>query len=112
MATQYKKIQNKLHPKEDEQKKTDLKPKASRDALLLVLIAMTIVILAVGWSTMDDIGHAMYGFMTVGMIIVYINRRLTNLSENVRKGLIALSSTLLLGSIVMLGYSVYLQFFK
>ena len=39
MATQYKKIQNKLHPKEAEQGKTALKPKASRDALLLVLIA-------------------------------------------------------------------------
>ena len=44
MATQYKKIQNKLHPKEAEQGKTDLKPKASRDALLLVLIALTLVI--------------------------------------------------------------------
>ena len=54
MATQYKKIQNKLHPKEAEQGKTDLKPKASRDALLLVLIALTLVILAIGWNTMDD----------------------------------------------------------
>ena len=94
MATQYKKIQNKLHPKEAEQSKTDLKPKA------------------IGWNTMDDIGHAMYGFMVAGMVIVYLNRRLTNLSENIRKCLIAVSSTLLLGSIVMLGYSVYLQFFK
>ena len=99
MATQYKKIQNKLHPKEAEQGKTDLKPKASRDALLLVLIALTLVILAIGWNTMDDIGHAMYGFMVAGMVIVYLNRRLTNLSENIRKCLIAISSTLLLGSI-------------
>ena len=112
MATQYKKIQNKLHPQEAEQGKTDLKPKASRDALLLVLIALTLIILAIGWNTMDDIGHAMYGFMVAGMVIVYLNRRLTNLSENIRKCLIAVSSTLLLGSIVMLGYSVYLQFFK
>ena len=112
MATQYKKIQNKLHPKEAEQSKTDLKPKASRDALLLVLIALTLVILAIGWNTMDDIGRAMYGFMVAGMVIVYLNRRLTNLSENIRKCLIAVSSTLLLGSIVMLGYSVNLQFFN
>ena len=112
MATQYKKIQNKLHPKEQPAEKQDLKPKASRDALLLVLIAMTVVILIIGWSTMDDIGHAMYGFMLVGMVIVYLNRRLTSISENVRKGMIALSSTLLLGSIVMLCYSMYLQFIK
>ena len=37
MATQYKKIQNKIHPKEDEKPKADLKPKASRDALLLAV---------------------------------------------------------------------------
>ena len=112
MATQYKKIQNKLHPKEQPTEKQDLKPKASRDALLLVLIAMTVVILVIGWSTMDNLGHAMYASMLVGMVIVYLNRRLTNISENVRKVLIGISSAALLGSIAMLGYSMYLQFIK
>ena len=61
MATQYKKIQNKIHPKEDDKPKADLKPKASRDALLLVLIAVTLVILVLAWSNMDGIGRGMYG---------------------------------------------------
>lgn len=84
MATQYKKIQNKIHPKEQESVKEDLKPKASRDALLLVLIAVTALVLVLGWNTMDDIGHAMYAALVVGMGTVYINRRMT-LSENVHK---------------------------
>ncbi len=111
MATQYKKIQNKIHPKEQESVKEDLKPKASRDALLLVLIAVTALVLVLGWNTMDDIGHAMYAALVVGMGTVYINRRMT-LSENVHKILIGISSTLLVVSIGLLGYSMYVQFIK
>lgn len=110
MATQYKKIQNKIHPKEDEKPKADLKPKASRDALLLVLIAVTLVILVLAWSNMDGIGRGMYGAMFVGMVIVYINRRM-EFSDNVRKALIAISSALMLASICLLGLSMYNQFF-
>ena len=61
MATQYKKIQNKIHPKDEKKENVDLKPKASRDALLLVLIAVTLIILVLAWSNMDGIGRGMYG---------------------------------------------------
>ena len=111
MATQYKKIQNKLHPKDDEQAKADLKPKATRDALLLVLIAVTLFILVVGWSTLDDIGHAMYTVLMIGMVVVYLNRRL-NLSKQMHTALIAVSSTMLVTSIGLLGYSLYIQFWR
>lgn len=111
MATQYKKIQNKLHPKEDEKAKADLKPKASRDALLLVLIVVTFIILLLGWSTMDEIGQMMYGVLLAGMAIVYLNRRL-ELSQQMHSILIAVSSTLLLSSVGLLAYSMYVQFWK
>ncbi|MGM9540347.1 hypothetical protein [Anaerovibrio sp.] len=110
MATQYKKIQNKIHPKEDVKGKPDLKPKASRDALLLVLIAVTLVILVLAWNNMDGIGRGMYGALFVGMVIVYVNRRM-EFSDTVRKVLIGVSSALMLASICLLGLSMYHQFF-
>lgn len=111
MATQYKKIQNKIHPKKADEQKVDLKPKASRDALLLVLIAVTLFILVMAWGNMDGIGRTMYSALFVGMVIVYVNRRM-EFSDNVRKVLIGISSALMLGSICLLGLSMYNQFFK
>ena len=110
MATQYKKIQNKIHPKDEKKENVDLKPKASRDALLLVLIAVTLIILVLAWSNMDGIGRGMYGALFVGMVIVYINRRM-EFSDQVRKVLIGVSSALILASICLLGLSMYNQFF-
>lgn len=111
MSTQYKKIQNKIHPKEDGKEKTDLKPKATRDALLLVLIAVTLVILILGWNTMDSIGHAMYTVLFIGMGVVYLNRRL-KLSDQMHQILIATSSTMLVAAIGLLCYNFYLQFIR
>lgn len=111
MATQYKKIQNKIHPKETPKEGMDLKPKASRDALLLVLIAVTLLILIMAWSNMDGVGRCMYSALFVGMVIVYINRRMT-FSDKVRKVLIGVSSALMLASICLLGLSMYNQFLK
>ena len=45
MSTQTKRIQNKISPKEKVEKvKSDLKPKQSRDLLLLLLMGMTTVV--------------------------------------------------------------------
>lgn len=109
MSTQYKKIQNKVHPKEDAPAKTDLKPKASRDALLLVLIVVTLVILCLAWGNMDGLGRGMYGCLLVGMVVVYLNRRM-NLTDNAHKMLIGVSSFLLVAAIALLGLSMYYQF--
>ena len=113
MATQYKKIQNKIGPKEDTTAgKADLKPKASRDMLLLVLIVLTAIIMALAWQNpeFDATGRGMYGCLLAGMIVVYINRR-GGFSDTVKKSLIAVSTTLLVLCIVLLGFSMNHQFF-
>lgn len=112
MSTQYKRIQNKLKPKEKEQEKgSKMKPKSSRDALLLLLIAVSVLVLFVGWPTMDTVGKSMYGAMIIGMIVVYANRQL-DMGDKSRKILIGVSSAMLMLSIGLLGYSVYVQFIK
>ena len=60
MSTQYKKIQKNLSPAADAaNSKSNMKPKASRDLLLLIMIALTMFVMALGWQTLDQIGVAM-----------------------------------------------------
>lgn len=113
MSTQYKKIQNKIAPKEEATAdKKDLKPKASRDMLLLVLIVLTAIIMALAWQNpeFDNTGRGMYGCLLAGMIVVYVNRR-GGFSDKVKKILIGVSTTLLILCVGLLGLSMYHQFF-
>lgn len=110
MSTQYKKIQKKTAPKTDAVTKSNLKPKASRDLLLIILIVFTLLILALAWSNMDYLGRGMYACLSVGMIVVYVNRH-ANFSDTVHRILIGVSLATLCASIGLLGLSVYYQFF-
>ena len=110
MSTQYKKIQKKNAPKSTNSTKANLKPKASRDLLLIILIVFTAVIMVLAWTNLDLPGKSMYACLFVGMVIVYVNRH-ANFNEKVQKILIGVSMFTLLASIVLLGVSVYYQFF-
>ena len=109
MSTQYKKIQNKIAPQSEAPEK-NLKPKASRDVLLLILIGLTLIILIAAWPNLDSIGRGMYASLFAGMIVVYVNRH-ANFSEKLKKILIGVSLTLLLLCMILLGTSIYFQFF-
>lgn len=110
MSTQYKKIQKKTAPKNNAVAKSNLKPKASRDLLLIILIVFTLLILGLAWSNMDNLGRGMYACLSVGMIVVYVNRH-ANFSDKVHRILIGVSLAALCSSIALLCLSVYYQFF-
>ncbi|MCR5176150.1 MAG: hypothetical protein K6C05_04810 [Anaerovibrio sp.] len=110
MSTQYKKIQKKNTHTNPKAEKTNLKPKASRDLLLIILIVFTAVILVLAWPNMDVLGRSMYVCLSIGMVIVYVNRH-ANFSEKTHKILIYVSLFTLFSSVALLALSVYQQFF-
>ena len=110
MSTQTKKIQKKIAPKDPVAKESNLKPKASRDILLLILIGMTLLILVAAWPNLDTIGRGMYASLFAGMVVVYINRH-ANFSEKVKKILIVVSLSLLFLCLLLLCLSIYFQYF-
>ncbi|MBQ7496492.1 MAG: hypothetical protein IJU00_01445 [Selenomonas sp.] len=72
MSKQYKKLQQKLHPKE---KKTAPKEKpVGKDYLLLAVIAFIIVMTAFGWDYMNNISRAMYILLGISMSCNYVQR--------------------------------------
>ena len=79
MAKQYKKLQNKIHPKAKEEPVR--KEKIGKDYFLLVMIGLTLVILTLGWSHLDDLNRAMYVLLTVSLSLTYA-RRHANLTDN------------------------------
>lgn len=111
MSTQYKKIQKKNAAAVGiDKEKSNMKPKASRDMLLLIMIALTVFIMALGWQTLDQLGVAMYTCLTIGMVLTYINRH-GSFTDQVHRILIWVSMGTLFSSIVLLGLSVYMQYF-
>ncbi|WP_027397622.1 hypothetical protein [Anaerovibrio lipolyticus] len=111
MSTQYKKIQKNLSPAADAaNSKSNMKPKASRDLLLLIMIALTMFVMALGWQTLDQIGVAMYTCLMIGMVVVYINRH-GNFTDKVHRILVGVSMGTLFASVGLLGLSVYMQYF-
>lgn len=79
MAKQYKKLQNKIHPKA----KTAPKEKIGNDYLLMVMIGFTVIILALGWSHLDSMNKAMYVLLTLSLSLTYA-RRHAKLTDNQR----------------------------
>lgn len=110
MSTQYKKIQKKNLSKNSPSSKTNLKPKASRDLLLIILIVFTALIMVLAWTNLDNLGKSMYACLFLGMVVVYVNRH-ANFSDQTHKILIGVSLFTLCASVVLLGVSVYYQFF-
>ncbi|HCB92764.1 MAG TPA: hypothetical protein DEP57_02965 [Selenomonas sp.] len=72
MAKQYKKLQNKIHPKAKEAPAP--KAKIGKDYFLLVMIGFTVIILTLGWSHLDDMNKAMYVLLTTSLCLTYTRR--------------------------------------
>lgn len=87
MARQTRKIKKKLAPvPEEKNESSSLKPKEGRDRLLLVLMAVTALIMVLGYDTMDSIGMGLYSAMMGAMICLYFSRH-GNLGEKVQSNL-------------------------
>ena len=78
MSKQYKKLQQKLHPKE---KKTAPKEKpVGKDYVLIAVIGFIIVMTVFGWDYMNNISRAMYVLLGISMSCNYAQRH-AKLSE-------------------------------
>lgn len=109
MARESKKIRRKVEP-EYGKKKSDMKPKAPKDRMLLVLIALTVFVMGMGYQNLDGVGLAMYAMLLVSMVVVYINRH-SELSESTHRFLTWFSLATSIACIGLFGYSTYLNFF-
>jgi len=78
MAKQYKKLQQKLHPKASKQKPKE-KP-VGKDYVLLSVICFILVVTIFGWEYLDNLNRAMYILLGVSMTCNYV-RRHAKLSE-------------------------------
>ena len=72
MSKQYKKLQQKLHPKE---KKNAPKEKpVGKDYVLLAVIAFILVVTLTGWEYMNNLSRAMYILLGISMTCNYLQR--------------------------------------
>ncbi len=107
MSKQYKKLQNKLHPKAVKQ---ETQPKVGRDYFLLIMICFTLVVTLFGWQQFDNTNRAMYLLLTLSLTLTYLYRH-ANVSDNVRTYLNSASLGSMGLAVAMFLISLYYQFF-
>lgn len=107
MAKQYKKLQNKLHPKAV---KEEPKYKEGKDYLLLIMIGITFILTFVGWEHFDNTNRAMYFLLTLSLTLTYLYRH-AGFSEKVKAYVNAASLGSIGMAVALFLISLYYQFF-
>ena len=108
MSKQYKKLQQKLHPKE--KKATPKEKPVGKDYILLAVIGFIAVMTIFGWEYMNNISRAMYVLLGISMSCNYVQRH-GKLSEEkmvyvARIGLVTIAI-----AVALFLVSLYYQFF-
>ena len=106
MSKQYKKLQNKLHPKAVKQ---EPKYKEGKDYLLLIMIAITFVLTFVGWEHFDNTNRAMYFLLTLSLTLTYLYRHV-NFSEKIKAYVNAASMGSIGLAVALFLINLYYQF--
>lgn len=110
MARQTRKIKRKLAQDEEEKleknESSSLKPKEGRDRLLLVLMAVTALIMVIGYNSMDNTGLGMYSTMMGAMICLYFSRH-GNWGEQIQTYLRYASFAFIAGVILLMIANFY-----
>ncbi len=109
MSKQYKKLQNKIHPKEEPTEKKNEKP-VGKDYVLLFIIVFTLFILCVSWEHFDNMKRIMYICLTAALGLTYAGRH-AKLDENQLQLVNRASFVTLMVSIVLFLVSCYNEFF-
>lgn len=107
MSKQYKKLQNKLHPKAVKQ---EPKYKEGKDYLLLIMIAITFVLTFVCWEHFDNTNRAMYFLLTLSLTLTYLYRH-GNFSEKIKAYVNAASMGSIGLAVALFLINLYYQFF-
>lgn len=111
MARQTKKIAKKIRPVKKTEATDKPKEKVGKDYLLIVVLALTIVFLMVGWENFTATNRALYIALLISLSSTYA-RRHYNLSEvqdlwAERAGYVSMAA-----AIVLFVYVVYQQYFS
>ncbi|MBQ9441683.1 MAG: hypothetical protein IJU55_01540 [Selenomonadaceae bacterium] len=74
MARQYKKILKKVQVKEKKSEPPKKKEKSWFDYLLPAFLALTAVVLFLGWESFTNLNRALYIFLTLTLGITYVRK--------------------------------------
>ena len=110
MARQSKKIAKKIQPKKKAEPENKKPEKVGKDYLLILVLALTIVFLLVGWENFTALNRGLYLALLVSLSTTY-SRRHYNFTETQdlwleRTGMVAMGC-----AIVLFGFVVYQQYF-
>lgn len=89
MAKQYKKLQQKIHPKAKKEVK-DEKP-VGKDYLLMGIFAFTLIVTIVAWDNLEPLNRAMYILLTLSLGLTYAVRH-AQIKDDYKKYLSAAST--------------------
>ena len=109
MSKQYKKMQKKLYPQQEDPHAKE-KEKIGKDYLLMTTICFTFVVTIVGWSQFDNLNRAMYPLLTLSLLLTYLCRH-AKVSEKVRAYLNSASLGSMGLAVAMFLIAMYYQFF-
>ena len=74
MARQTKKIAKRIQPKKTSETENKKPPKTGRDYLLIIVLALTIVFMIVGWSHFTAANRGLYVALFVSLSTTYVRR--------------------------------------
>ena len=74
MAKQYKKILKKIKPKEKKAEPPKKKEKTWWDYLLPAFLALTMVVMFLGWNSFTNLNRALYVFLTLTLGITFVRK--------------------------------------
>ena len=109
MSKQYKKMQKKLYPQQEDPKAKE-RAKIGKDYLLLTIICFTFVVTIFGWDHFDTMNRAMYLLLTFSLLLTYLTRH-AKVSEKVQAYLNSASLGSMGLAVAMFLIALYYQFF-
>lgn len=111
MARQYKKILKKIQPKDKTKKPKEKPEKIGKDYVLIVVLVITILFMAIGWSYFSNINRGLYVALTASLLATYI-RRHVKLTERQDYWVEKASQVAMGVAIVLFGIVAYQQYFS
>ena len=111
MARQYKKILKKIQPKDKDKKPKEKPEKIGKDYVLIIVLTVTILFMAIGWSYFTYINRGLYVALTASLLATYI-RRHVKLTEKQDYWVEKASQVAMGVAIVLFGIVAYQQYFS
>ena len=108
MATQTSKLKKKLQPA-PEPPKEDLKPKTGQDRLRLTLMAVTALIMMIGYDKMNGFQMGLYSAILGSIVTLYYSRHMSNPNPKAVQTLKYISLFFLILVMVLIILSLYFE---